>query len=70
MERSKVLSEVIAEMERREKVGIKKYKKTLDRDDLSEEQFEQHLMEELMDGILYLKKKSLMRVEREKLGKV
>ncbi len=70
MERSKVLSEVIAEMERREKVGIKKYKKTLDRDDLSEEQFEQHLMEELMDGILYLKKKSLMRIEREKLGKV
>jgi len=69
MERSKVLSEVIAEMERREKVGIKKYKKTLDREDLSVKDLLQHQLEELMDAVLYTKA-ALMKLEEKKLGKV
>ena len=44
----------------RSKVGINKYGVTLDRDDLSLEQWLQHLREELMDATLYLKKIELL----------
>ncbi len=40
----------------RSAVGIKKYNTTLDRTDLSEDQWKDHLLEELMDAILYLTK--------------
>ncbi len=69
MERSKVLSEVIAEMERREQLGIKKYGTTLDREDLSVKDLLQHQLEELMDAVLYTKA-ALMKLEDKKLGKV
>jgi hypothetical protein len=69
MERSKVLSEVIAEMESREKVGIKKYGTTLDREDLSVKDLLQHQLEELMDAVMYTKA-AIIKLEENKLGKV
>ena len=40
----------------RSEVGIKKYNKTLDRDDLTEKEWLTHLQEELMDATLYIEK--------------
>ena len=52
-ERSFVLSEVINDLKRREQVGIKKYGTTVDRSDLSTEQWVQHFYEELLDASVY-----------------
>jgi len=51
-----IVEEVIDLFRIRSEQGFKKYGKTLDRDDLSEEEWIQHLQEELMDAILYLTK--------------
>jgi hypothetical protein len=51
-----VVESIIEKFRQRSAVGIKKYNTTLDRTDLSEEQWKDHLLEELMDGILYLMK--------------
>jgi hypothetical protein len=48
-----ILSEVIGDLKRREQVGIKKYGTTVDRSDLSTEQWVQHFYEELLDGAVY-----------------
>ena len=40
----------------RSETGIKKYNTTLDRDDLTEEEWLIHLQEELMDATLYIEK--------------
>ena len=40
----------------RSKTGIKKYNTTLDRNDLSKEDWLIHLQEELMDATLYIEK--------------
>ncbi len=56
-ERSELLSELFAEFDRREQVGTKKYGVTVDREDLSEDEWEQHLLEELMDAVVYLYRK-------------
>lgn len=48
-----ILSEVIVDLKRREQVGIKKYGTTVDRSDLSTEQWVQHFYEELLDGAVY-----------------
>ena len=53
---SELLKQVISEFEEREKRGFKKYGTTMDRNDLSLEEWIQHLREELMDAILYLTK--------------
>jgi hypothetical protein len=46
----KVMSKYYERSER----GIKKYNATLDRDDLSQEEWLVHLQEELMDATLYI----------------
>lgn len=53
---SELLKQVISEFEEREKRGFQKYGTTMDRNDLSLEEWIQHLREELMDAILYLTK--------------
>ena len=51
-----IVEEVIELFRKRSEEGLKKYGTTLDRDDLSETEWIQHLQEELMDAILYLTK--------------
>jgi hypothetical protein len=51
-----VVESIIEKFRQRSAVGIKKYNTTLDRTDLSEDQWKDHLLEELMDAILYLTK--------------
>ena len=49
-----VVQEVKAKFEERSQIGIKKYGTTLERDDLSTEQWIEHAIEEAMDLTLYL----------------
>lgn len=51
-----IVSEVINDLLRREEVGLKKYGTTVDRGDLSLEQWMQHFYEELLDGAVYARK--------------
>lgn len=51
-----VVESIIEKFRERSAVGIKKYDTTLDRTDLNENQWREHLLEELMDAILYLHK--------------
>lgn len=53
---SKLLDELISEFTNREQRGFLKYGTTMDRQDLSLEEWMQHFKEELMDGLLYLHK--------------
>jgi hypothetical protein len=53
---SKILDEVIQDFRNREERGFMKYGVTMDRDDLLSHEWIQHMMEELMDAIIYLKK--------------
>lgn len=53
---SKILDEVIEDFRKREQRGIMKYGVTMDREDLLSHEWIQHMMEELMDAIIYLKK--------------
>jgi hypothetical protein len=53
---SKILDEVIQDFRNREERGFKKYGVTMDREDLLSHEWIQHMMEELMDAIIYLKK--------------
>jgi len=52
---SNTLTEVIADMQQREAVGIKKYNTTMDRQDLELVDWLQHAYEESLDKSLYLK---------------
>lgn len=51
-----IVSEVIGDLKRREQVGLKKYGTTVDRSDLSIEEWMQHFYEELLDGAVYARK--------------
>jgi hypothetical protein len=51
-----VVEAVVSKMRNRSAVGIKKYNTTMDRNDLSTEQWMTHLQEELMDAVIYLQK--------------
>jgi hypothetical protein len=51
-----IVAAVIRKMYNRSQVGIKKYGTTLERDDLSTEQWIDHAIEEAMDLVLYLTK--------------
>lgn len=51
-----IVSEVINDLLRREEVGLKKYGTTVDRGDLSIEEWMQHFYEELLDGAVYARK--------------
>jgi hypothetical protein len=60
-----IVQTVIDKFVARAEFGEKKYGVTLDRDDLSIEDFIQHALEEHMDAILYLQKIKTM-LEKEK----
>jgi hypothetical protein len=51
-----IVSAVIRKMYQRSQVGIKKYGTTMERDDLTTEQWIDHAIEEAMDLVLYLTK--------------
>jgi hypothetical protein len=51
-----VVEAVVSKMRNRSAVGIKKYNTTMDRKDLSVEDWITHLQEELMDATIYLQK--------------
>jgi hypothetical protein len=51
-----VVQSVINKFKQRSEVGIKKYGTTLDREDLTKQDWIQHAQEEAMDLILYLEK--------------
>jgi hypothetical protein len=51
-----VVEAVVSKMRNRSAVGIKKYNTTMDRNDLSVEDWITHLQEELMDAVIYLQK--------------
>lgn len=65
MKQSKILTEVIKDLQNREKKGIETYGTTLDRKDLTTSQWLVHLREELQDAILYLKK--LEEIQNDKV---
>lgn len=51
-----IVEAICTKFQQRSAVGWKKYGTTLDREDLSINDWIQHAQEELMDGILYLEK--------------
>lgn len=51
-----VVESVIEKFKQRSEAGIRKYGTTLDRNDLTLEQWINHVQEELMDAVLYLQK--------------
>ena len=53
---SLIVSEIINDLLQREERGLKKYGTTVDRGDLSLEQWMQHFYEELLDGAVYARK--------------
>jgi len=65
MKQSKILTEVIEDLQNREKKGLETYGTTLDRKDLTASQWIVHLREELQDAILYLKK--LEEIQNDKV---
>ncbi len=54
--KDKVLEAVINQFRERSEVGIKKYKTTLDREDLTCLDWINHAQQEAMDFVLYLEK--------------
>jgi hypothetical protein len=54
--KDKIVQEIKDKFEQRSQLGINKYGTTLERDDLTAEQWVNHLQEELMDAILYLQR--------------
>ena len=54
--KDKIVQEIKDKFEQRSQIGIKKYGTTLERDDLSAEEWVNHLQDELMDAILYLQR--------------
>lgn len=58
-----IVESIINKFKSRSEIGMIKYGKTLDRNDLSLLDWINHAQEELMDGILYLEKiKSLIKI--------
>lgn len=56
MKKDRIVESVVEKFRSRSEVGIRKYGTTLDRNDLSLEQWLDHAIEEQMDSILYLTK--------------
>ena len=54
--KDKIVKSVIDKYQQRSDVGIKKYNNTMERDDLSLNEWLTHLQEELMDATLYIEK--------------
>ena len=63
-----VVAAVIRSFQERSALGQLKYGTTLDRTDLTPQQWAQHMQEELMDAILYLErlKREILRNSPEK----
>ena len=55
-EQDSIVKSVVSLYKERSRVGIEKYNKTMDRNDLSTSEWLQHLQEELMDAALYIEK--------------
>ena len=53
---SKLVDEVISDLKHRELKGVETYNTTMDRTDLTQQEWLQHLYEELLDASLYTKK--------------
>ncbi len=53
---SKLLDQLISEFQSREQRGHRKYGTSMDRTDLSFDEWLQHFKEELLDGLVYLQK--------------
>ena len=53
---SKILNQLISEFQSREERGLRKYGTSMDRTDLSFDEWLQHFKEELLDGLVYLQK--------------
>ena len=51
-----IVEEVVQDLQSRSEIGIKKYNTTLDREDLTMEDWIQHAYEEALDFALYLKR--------------
>lgn len=58
---SQVTEQVINDIHQREKKGIETYGTTMDRQDLTQDQWLQHAYEESLDFVIYLKKLIIMR---------
>lgn len=56
MKKDTIVKSVVDKYKQRSEVGIKKYNKTMDRDDLNLLDWLTHLQEELMDATLYVEK--------------
>jgi hypothetical protein len=51
-----IVKAVTDKFQQRSEVGIKKYGVTLERDDLTADEWAEHLQQELMDAVLYLER--------------
>lgn len=58
---SQVTEQVISDIQQRELKGIETYGTTMDRNDLSQDQWLQHAYEEALDFCIYLKKLIIIR---------
>lgn len=58
---SQVTEQVINDIQQREQKGIETYGTTMDRDDLTQDQWLQHAYEESLDFCIYLKKLLIIR---------
>lgn len=68
MIKDSVVEEVRSDLKKRSKIGIKKYNTTLDRTDLSLEDWLQHAYEETLDKALYLKR-AIKEINEKKFQK-
>lgn len=58
---SQVTEQVINDIQQREQKGIETYGTTMDREDLTQDQWLQHAYEESLDFCIYLKKLLIIR---------
>jgi Na+/phosphate symporter len=66
MTTSRITNQVIEDIERRAKVGLETYGTTMDRSDLSELDWLNHMYEELLDAAIYTKK--IIDIKKNSLG--
>ena len=62
---SNILDQTIKDLQAREVRGLKEYGTTMDRTDLSQDEWLQHAYEEALDLALYLKKLLLTNAPKE-----
>ena len=58
---SQVTEQVINDIQQREQKGVETYGTTMDREDLTQDQWLQHAYEESLDFCIYLKKLLIIR---------